>query len=123
QAVEQRGLPGAVGPDQRRDPAGRNLKRDVVDGEQATEALDDGVGFEERHSWLASSSTFSANSLGTRSGPAPLRLPLAAAGVPSPLPFSATSCWASANRSSSTLGVRSQSARFWTMPMIEPPGR
>src|SRR5205823_10374369 len=39
--VEDRGLPGAVRPDQSEDGARRDLERDVADGLQATEALGD----------------------------------------------------------------------------------
>ena len=41
--VEQRGLAGAVGTDQREDRAGRHLEAHVVDREQAAKALADGV--------------------------------------------------------------------------------
>ena len=72
EAVEERGLAGPVGTDQRSDAARRHLQRDVVDCEQTAEALDDGIGLEERHSCWASSSTRSPNSERTRSGRSPL---------------------------------------------------
>src|SRR5262245_53357612 len=37
---EQRGLAGAVGPDQRGDPAGFDGERNIVDGEEAAEAFE-----------------------------------------------------------------------------------
>src|SRR5262249_56910434 len=37
---EQRGLAGAVGPDQRSDPAGFDGERNIVDGEEAAETFE-----------------------------------------------------------------------------------
>ena len=49
QAVEQRRLPGAVGPDEADRLAAVDLDRDVVEGDDATEALADPRSLQQRH--------------------------------------------------------------------------